>query len=275
MRRYAHTTYKCCVKNCGMRFPMRIHLIVHADVEHGTIRYLVNYLGEAQGFTKQEAAIMRRGFTTCEYCLKQARLNSALQHVAKFHIADWKKRIKCPKCDFSAAHNSVMRKHMIRHGVIPYLCAICALPFASESALKTHEEVKHDQSQVTPCPECHKNFESTRALNSHVRKVHKRAAEYICHVCAFTTNQTTSLRLHIRTQHEEEHYYRHVCQLCGFATKQKCTLTAHYKKHHPHLWQAQKSVSGAITCELCGYEASHKHTYDYHMANHHSSKAVE
>eukprot|EP01147_Barroeca_monosierra_P010004 gene10003-2178_t len=82
----------------------------------------------------------------------------------------------CPDCGKVFRHAAWMRKHRVKHQLIPKLYCTrddCDKRFKSQTALRRHIRTQHENVYTYRCPICNKGFQDRRKLISHHRS-HER-----------------------------------------------------------------------------------------------------
>ena len=181
------------------------------------------------------------------------------QHIAKEHSTDqWKKceqceftgskhmlqchmyyyhpkgpELICDTCGYRTPHNSVLKQHirMVHQKIKPYSCGKCHRSFFSESRLKDHDIVFHN-NQMFICDICKKSYKIRRQLQVHIRSVHQGIWIH-CPQCNLKFAENHDLKRHKALRHESIHEaVRYPCNQCNYSATQIGNLNQHKASKH-------------------------------------------
>jgi len=143
--------------------------------------------------------------------------------------------VKCPKCDYTAAHNSHLIAHSRVHtGERPFKCPECEYASALKGNLTTHRR-KHSGDKPFKCPSCDYAAADKSTL---VRHINTHTKPFKCDKpdCPYATAQKRDLRTHLTT-HRDKPFK---CEECTFAAADKERLDKHYISKHVHTASRKK-----------------------------------
>lgn len=167
------TKFSCTI--CNKEFPSSTSLRRHNGYKHKlvkcpdcddmyTVRSMPRHRHKAHGTEIPTCGI-------CDY--KHPCLTGVIQHQRKVHLKE--KNVSCPHCELKFFNNSVLRKHMVKHGTTKkYECSFCHKKFPRQTTMRMHERI-HTGEKNKVCAICGDRFVQKASLNYHMAKHHPDA----------------------------------------------------------------------------------------------------
>lgn len=190
-------------------------------------------------------------------------------------------------------HLSNLKKHLLSHKDVGYVCPVCSLVFTDDEKCNDHQQQIHGQEvELTPsmlkmetpstkrtskprtvpsslpqnllkvdkrkthrCPHCDKNFVSNSMLTAHVR-VHTGERPYACNQCTKTFTTRGGLELHLRRHMGVKPFE---CSICSRRFVESSNLRVHMRIHtgeKPH------------KCNQCGRSFARVFLLQIHQRTH-------
>ncbi|GFY41391.1 hypothetical protein TNIN_486811 [Trichonephila inaurata madagascariensis] len=123
--------------------------------------------------------------------------------------------LKCPYCPYSAAFNSILKRHILTHtGERPFTCTVChkgsTSIYTRNSTANLHFPSLKDSAQVS------------------VSTDRNTKLSYQCHLCSYSASYYSHLERHFRI-HTGERPFK--CTMCEKSFTQKCHLKGHLFVH--------------------------------------------
>ncbi|KAK7481290.1 hypothetical protein BaRGS_00027550 [Batillaria attramentaria] len=112
---------------------------------------------------------------TCRHC-----------HATFPHWPDWKTHTTtcharpwpCPQCPLTFTSQTMLRTHKrVYHDNIPYKCTLCGQEFRTNGGLTAHRNAKHGQHAGLVCNICGKTFAHRQHKKYHMARAHKGESE--------------------------------------------------------------------------------------------------
>ncbi|XP_077573076.1 zinc finger and BTB domain-containing protein 11 isoform X2 [Stigmatopora nigra] len=278
----AHTCHEC-----GMSFPRRYTLIMHA-MKHDKAR---GYKCSLCSKEFQYAASLRAHLARHKQQSGQrgpapkspSSPSSSSATAARQPSWPAKREFVCDICGKSLPKLYSLRIHMLHHtGVRPHSCKACGKTFAHKHGLKMHRAL-HDVSKQFQCRFCHKSFVSKRSMEEHT-SLHTGESKYLCNTCGATFHRASALSKHLKKHRPkpevrafacshcdksfyeakdlQQHMNKHMglkpfqCQVCGKCYSWKKDWYSHVKSH---------SVAEPFKCNVCGKEFFEKALFRRHV----------
>ncbi|XP_044727319.1 zinc finger protein 501-like [Chrysoperla carnea] len=194
---------------------------------------------------------------TCDKCNKAFQKVWILgQHMHRKHRA---KALKCSECELKLYHPLHLKEHQeLIHNQSNLTCDVCNKVLKDIYKLKRHK-LTHLSASLH-CQQCDKTFKDKFRLKSHNKEVHSATEKYAaCHICGKSITKR-ALRQHLRTHNERE---KLTCQHCSKPFKNEITLKAHVKDIHGD----QKPVRKHL-CNICGHASRAPATLRKHLLIH-------
>ncbi|XP_053743288.1 oocyte zinc finger protein XlCOF8.4 [Synchiropus splendidus] len=142
------------------------------------------------------------------------------------------KSFKCPECEKSFRHRSVLELHMRIHSKDkPYQCKVCGKAFRFGSYLQQHLII-HTGKKPYKCPDCGKDFAFLQNMKTH-QKLHQEKP-FRCTSCRKGYSDETQLQQHMLSHNGDK---PHKCDLCDKSFGLAYLLRDHMNTHtgdRPH-----------------------------------------
>ena len=186
--------------------------------------------------------------SNCAQCDQQfSNRNKLNAHIRYVHKGI---EYPCNQCDYVAAENYILSKHIQAvhvHDGHKYSCDQCDRQYSSQGALQDHTKAKHEGILKHECSEC--EYKTSRAfdLSKHVKRMHEFEninEQYECSDCDYKTRWACDLSKHVKTVHECDG--ESSCTQCDqqFSTRKKLSI---------HIRYVHKGIK--YPCNQCDYEA--------------------
>ena len=198
---------------------------------------------------------------------------------------------QCPECPFSSKLRTHIVIHMQKHGMKPFKCGVCSIPFMSRGSLHRHIKnlhqrpdyiklsklnIKYDNKNESSNPDnaivyywkcrlC--NFESAfkSSISQHLQELHNTDdPKYISKAkkTASLADNNLDFESHLRADPERAGKKYHFCNQCPFRSAKKSILAFHMTYHRP-------SALNKFKCKFCNYFVNttrllHQHQRKWH-----------
>ena len=167
-------------------------------------------------------------------------------------VDEKKKPFKCGFCDYAAALNGNLTKHIkaVHEGILVFhnKCATCKEKFEDKISLDAHIETVHDGKKPYSCSICNKQFDRKFNMTSHIRIVHEGNQPFSCSSC----DKSFSTRTHLK---------RHILGKKNL----KCTFSVEAMKLKYPIYSEPEDISPTI-CSVCGKSFGSKKFLWKHVA---------
>nr|CAI5827787.1 unnamed protein product [Callosobruchus analis] len=168
------------------------------------------------------------------------------------------RRHKCPKCNYSHQHLSMMRIHeKIHQDKEFYKCGYCDFQSKHKGAIYTHSLQHKDVSEVKmyKCGECDFQAKIKCKVINHQRIHQKKLLK--CTQCSFQTKYRESLGRHQILHKDPAELKMFKCEICSFIAKRKHNLQSHMLKH---------KEEGAVMykCSSCKFQTKYTEALSRH-----------
>ena len=157
-------------------------------------------------------------FKKCSLCSEsfdsQLELNLHTKLVHKY-------RFLCSsrQCGKTFGILETLKKHVLRHGEMKYLCQVCGHNFLFASDLASHETI-HSEEKKFKCtyPKCGKNYKTKAEYNRHYNYRHKQKSaeskEIKCNICDKIFSKVKYLKEHMKSHMDDLPFGCHYCGKC-------------------------------------------------------------
>lgn len=161
----------------------------------------------------------------CPDCEKSFRHRSVLELHKRIHFKD--KQYKCKVCDKSFSKSNYLQQHLIIHtGKRPYKCPDCGKDFAFLHSMKTHQKLHREKP--FRCSSCRKGYSDEAQLQRHML-CHNGEKPHKCNICDKRFGLAYQLRDHMNTHTGER---PHHCEVCNKSFTWLSSLLVHQKNAH-------------------------------------------
>ena len=193
---------KC--KDCGMTFPMKVHLKRHRKSAHA------------------EDLIVK-----CDKCAFGFPSETELYiHTIKKH-GKGDGKFPCPDCPKVYGFAKTLRNHMHHmHLGLGIPCSVCG-KVCSKYDIRSHEAI-HRTTKDFKCDLCSAAFKTKAEVGIHRRR-HTKPYSVYCEICGQGCFSGKELKEHIRIHTGEKPY---ACALCDYRCAHKPNLKIHMKVHN-------------------------------------------
>ena len=161
----------------------------------------------------------------------------------------------CPDCGQEFTDKLKFGKHKFTHQT-EFVCKLCNSGYKSQSCLKSHVRLKHENEGGKVCLICFQKVEDEAALQEHTATAHNDCG-LLCTVCSKQLRPDESLRSHIKKKHSVDG--KTVCPFCG---KMFALLEQHIAKEH------NEEQEETVKCPECDFTGT-RHNLQCHTYYHH------
>ncbi|XP_044731719.1 zinc finger protein 501-like [Chrysoperla carnea] len=179
---------------------------------------------------------------TCDKCNKAFQKVWILgQHMHRKHRA---KALKCSECELKLYHPLHLKEHQeLIHNQSNLTCDVCNKVLKDIYKLKRHKLIHLSAS--LHCQQCDKTFKDKFRLKSHNKEVHSATEKYAaCHICGKSITKR-ALPQHLRIHNERG---KTTCDICSKSFVSELTLKNHIKIVHENQKPARNHL-----CNICGH----------------------
>ncbi|XP_034035122.1 zinc finger and BTB domain-containing protein 11 [Thalassophryne amazonica] len=275
---------------CGMSFPRRYSLIMHAFKHDKARGYKCSLCSKEFQYAASLRAHLARHkqqksqrFSMAKPSAEEPFEDKAEGDTEDKTTPQTKREFVCDICGKTLPKPYSLRIHMLNHtGVRPHSCKVCGKTFTHKHSLKMHR-VLHDITKQLQCEYCHKTFVTKRSLEEHT-STHTGESKYLCNTCGATFYRASALSKHLKKHQPkpdvrpfgcshcdkrfyeakdlQQHMNKHMglkpfqCQVCGKCYSWKKDWYSHVKSH---------SVAEPFKCNICGKEFFEKALFRRHV----------
>ena len=195
-----HRAARKC-NECDKYFKCKGALNAHVKIVHERPDFTCNICGETRKSKTNFELHMKKHSNEeknvkCPECDKYFYTISEMKniHYARVHVKD---RFLCSQCDYSSASNSGLKRHvhLVHEDVRNFICGICGAAFKSKVNLKGHEISIHTDQRNFECEVCGKKFKKSSALYTH-KRIHTGDYAASCEKCGKQFVQMGNYKLH-------------------------------------------------------------------------------
>ncbi|XP_063069565.1 zinc finger protein 142 [Engraulis encrasicolus] len=174
----------------------------------------------------------------------------------------------CQLCDYGGYSPNDLSRHTqsCHTGELNHTCSQCEARFSSGTALKQHQNRKHNsqptqtQTQTHTCAQCSFTCRSRRSLKDHLQQKHPQLD---CSTCQVSFETAAALEEHRKTHLTQR------CPECPFATRKRQLLAQHLlDEHEGEGGPAEDNKDKSLKCEVCGFACRHQLVFDQHIRSH-------
>ena len=183
------------------------------------------------GLFEDDKKLMSHMFVCSEFvccrCNHKAKSYSALkEHTIEEHKHSLQ---QCTECDALVNKSYILRHIREVHEQQLRKCKLCDYTHKNYNKIKLHEQLIHNDADVTyPCSYCDYKTKTKAHLSRHV-SIHE-GIKYPCQLCPYKATGKQNLRAHVKFVHEK---IRIQCDQCGYQTQRNDQLVKHINKNHP------------------------------------------
>lgn len=138
----------------------------------------------------------------CHICAKKFGCKGNLV----YHLTTHQPRmhqVQCEQCDKWLKNKLCLRKHMIQHSGIKYLCQICSYSALNPQCLRNHMRVQHSDEKPFKCDLCEKTFKLKNTLLNHIVQ-HTGVKKFSCQFCSRTFASSGNYYSHRKRMHPQQ-----------------------------------------------------------------------
>ncbi|XP_061834387.2 zinc finger and BTB domain-containing protein 11 [Nerophis lumbriciformis] len=250
--------YTCM--ECGMSFPRRYALIMHA-MKHDKARgYKCSLCNKEFQYVASLRAHLTRHKQRSSQRAPAASKVSDEERGNKTTAAppQTTRKYVCDLCGKTLPRLYSLSVHMLQHtGVRPHACKVCGKTFAHKYNLKMHR-VLHDVTKQFQCQHCDKSFVSKRNMEEHT-SLHTGESKYLCNKCGATFYRASALSKHLKKHKPKPDVRAFACSRCDKRFFEAKDLQQHMNKH---------LVLKPFQCDVCGKCYSWKKDWYSHVKSH-------
>lgn len=167
-------------EECGKSFSSPGRLSTHINVVH----------------TKHDQVYV------CHICAKSFGCKGNLV----YHLTTHQPRVhqvQCTQCGKWLKNKLCLRKHMIQHSGIKYLCELCDYAALNPQCLRNHMRVQHTDDKPFKCDLCERSFKLKNTLLNHLVQ-HTGIKKFACQFCSRTFASSGNYYAHRKRMHPQE-----------------------------------------------------------------------
>ena len=194
-----------------------------------------------EGIQRDHKALDANLTVVCPNCKKELKKWYFQRHHQKScSLSSRKSQHFCEECDVGFVSEITLRNHRIaKHSQErPFECEYCPLKYATSMALSAHRSRKHNVNKagdfvpkkMFPCPQCGNLLTSNTKLKAHIRVVHNNEKAFKCGYCDKTFASRSNMQVHEGSAHTGILPYK--CAECDKSFPRKNQLEAHLEKTH-------------------------------------------
>nr|XP_049704011.1 zinc finger protein 699 isoform X1 [Helicoverpa armigera] len=171
---------------------------------------------------------------------------------------------KCAICKIQFSDFISLKKHTAEH-YQNYVCDTCGEGFITESALKAHTKIPHDNKYT--CSRCVATFTTLEERNIHIKTQHTT----LPYMCVYCKEKPRFATWELRKRHLMEfHNYKpgaemYECTTCHMTFKTRSQKYHHNVKTH----RTKKETEYSFPCGSCSRAFASKLSLDKHIAKKH------
>lgn len=171
---------------------------------------------------------------------------------------------KCAICKIQFSDFISLKKHTSEH-YQNYVCDTCGEGFITESALKAHTKIPHDNKYT--CSRCVATFTTLEERNIHIKTQHTT----LPYMCVYCKEKPRFATWELRKRHLMEfHNYKpgaemYECTTCHMTFKTRSQKYHHNVKAH----RTKKETEYSYPCGSCSRAFASKLSLDKHIAKKH------
>jgi len=284
-KHHAHETdksfYECDI--CGLKCYRKKMMMYHMEAKHIDEKVQI-FTCDLDGKTFKLKAKLNHHMkhhqtpVNCDFCFVKLNVMSVKGHILKFHTG-----IKPPKKQPRKKPNPKTTN---------FQCPMCFKILSTKLYLKIHIS---DHNKTLKCSFCEKMFGSQSSLKAHIRIYHENTESYICEICERKFTFRSSLKKHMKF-HDPNHRKDLKCSQCDYATDNKGNFEKHLKSHerrnaeiaaikNPHKCPQCSTIKGSqkllkkhmsrvhpkvlLECDICGKQMKTRSHILRHLRRYH------
>jgi hypothetical protein len=191
--------------------------------------------------------------------------------MAKNHNTGKEKVLMCNKCDFTAPHNILLKRHVLKkHDIDKHKkCPCCDFKTPQPYKLYIHIDNQHPEyeDKKLSCEKCGKSFIYEPSLKYHViytckfRVRKQKKSKHMCELCGIEYQTSVSLQIHMAKHHNTGEEPVLICDKCDFTALHKTILQSHFLTKH--------AIDKHKKCPCCEYKTPHTQKLYIHIDSQH------
>ena len=194
----------------------------------------------------------------CELCKKQLKNKYSYRfHMRTIH--ENPQLFHCEICNKTIKGKYSFKSHVkLVHEKQFYQCEECGKKFLSAAGLINHIEQVHEKIENNKerfCKIYEEKFDSESKLKEHVLVVHEEENEYVCAFCTSTFTNRAALMRHFESKHDSTRFH---CDLCSKSFSCRNYLKTHMLRRHGVKTSETKLKTNSIRCKVCYVTMNHE-----------------
>ncbi|XP_041981700.1 zinc finger protein 502-like [Aricia agestis] len=156
---------------------------------------------------------------------------------------------------------TVVKSHEEKAPPGPRLCHLCGDVFQTPKEFSSHNQKKHNQSEVK-CPHCEKTLVSNYYLLKHIKRLHGGPRDFSCTKCGKAFAFQNCLTSHMRQVHNKKVVEKKsfTCKICNKVYTCEKSVIIHERSVH--------TGERPAVCKVCGSSFFHNEYLIQHMRLH-------
>lgn len=180
---------------------------------------------------------------------------------------------QCSKCTFHSSLKTHIIIHMQKHGMKPFSCSLCSMPFMNRGSLHRHLQRVHGRSDYTKLCKVNIDYGNSQGENQPNAVEEQKSVDnvFVCAICQVESKEKAIIASHIVDFHGVKDFDDHIACVQSANNDESESLSLN-SCHEPSILPGKKRMRKQHHCNLCPFRTQKKSMLLFHMTYHKPSE---